>query len=150
MRKDKRDTRAETFRFTLSSDVTVTGFLQKVPPYYRTLAGKANLFNVENRNPPVSRGSCFKRSISRSNWHFKMSLFVEGGKSDHLEKNLQSKGRTKHKLNPCCRMFLRCSNVFHSVNPSCGNKCGPRFLSCQTFSLFKRICPIPQGEVPAI
>ena len=59
----------------------------------------------------------------------KCRFFVEGGKSEQLEKNLQSKVRTKHKLNPCCRMFLGCSNVFHSVNPSCGNKCGRRFLS---------------------
>ena len=38
--------------------------------------------------------------LSWSNWNLEMLVFVEGGKLEYTEKNIWSKARTKHELNP--------------------------------------------------
>ena len=51
---------------------------------------------------PVSRGrgSCFKSSTSRSNWNFKVPLFVEEGKPENPGKNPRSRERTNNRVWP--------------------------------------------------
>lgn len=56
---------------------------------------KRNWSRGTPHQPPL-----FSSPLFRSNWNLKMLLFVEGGKTENLEKNVWSEAWTSNKLNP--------------------------------------------------